>query len=59
MKKLVLLSIVTILVSCKTTSTSCDAYSYAKPGLDENVEFDIYKISNESQHKYVMSTIIK
>ena len=59
MKKILIIALITTLVSCKSSSHNCDAYGYLNRETEENVEFDIHKVTKESQSKYVMSTIIK
>jgi hypothetical protein len=59
MKKILITLAIIGLVSCKTTKSNCDAYGYKTPETKDSLEFDIHKISKESQSKYVMSTIIK
>ena len=48
-----------VLVSCGTVKTKCDCYGSVNQELPNDPEFDIHKITKESQSKYVMSTIIR
>lgn len=56
MKKIVLAAgIICVLGSCKTSKHKCDAYS----SVEEVGEYDISKISTDSQKKYSSYCIIK
>ena len=58
MKKtvLLLLTIIGLITSCKTTSrVNCDAYGYT---IESN-EFDIHEINTKSNSKFITTTSIK
>jgi hypothetical protein len=59
MKKILIFVLMSTLVSCKTVKTKCDCYGSTNQELNNEPEFDIHKITKESQSKYVMSTIIR
>jgi hypothetical protein len=59
MKKILIFVLMSTLVSCKTAKSNCDAYGSVNQELPNEPEFDIHKITKESQSKYVMSTIIR
>jgi hypothetical protein len=59
MKKILIFVLMSVLVSCGTVKTKCDCYGSVNQELPNDPEFDIHKITKESQSKYVMSTIIR
>ena len=59
MKKILIFVLISTLVSCKTVKSNCDAYGSTNQELTNDPEFDIHKITKESQSKYVMSIVIK
>lgn len=62
MKKIILLTVILssilLTTSCKSSQGHCDAYG-SKGAESNDLEFDVYKVHNDSMGKYVTTTSLK